>query len=124
LVRHGWHKWILRKAMEDELPSDVVWRRVKMGFPYPYERFFSTYRDVINLILSKASNPYVNFGRSERLHENWRALSFILWYEYFLNDNRDLFNSIETMVTGREAIREPAYVPEFRRDAVLKVPAN
>jgi asparagine synthase (glutamine-hydrolysing) len=115
LLRHGWHKWILRKAMEDILPADIVWRRVKMGFPYPYERFFNTYSDVVDHILCNAKNPYVDFTRPEQLRTNWRALSFLLWYEYFMNENHALFAQIENMVAGRETAPEAAYIPEFRR---------
>ena len=37
LIRDGWMKWLLRCAMEDLLPRDVVWRKRKMGFPFPTE---------------------------------------------------------------------------------------
>jgi asparagine synthase (glutamine-hydrolysing) len=119
LLRHGWHKWILRKAMEDLLPQDVVWRRVKMGFPYPYERFYQSYSDVIDTILATARNPYVDLSRPERLRENWRALSFLLWYELFINGNHELFMRIESMVGARESTHEPSYAPEFRRNTIL-----
>ncbi len=119
LIRDGWHKWILRKAMEPLLPAEVVWRRVKMGFPYPYERFFATYRDVVDTILAKARNPYINLARKDRLRTEWNGLSFILWYEYFINDNRALFQTLETMVAGRESSVEPAYTPEFRRSYII-----
>jgi asparagine synthase (glutamine-hydrolysing) len=113
LLRHGWHKWILRKAMEDLLPAEVVWRRVKMGFPYPYERFFATYRPLVELILSEARNPYINPDRYEQLMTDWHGLSFILWYEFFINDNKALFRKIETMAaaTGTPAVAR--YTPEF-----------
>jgi asparagine synthase (glutamine-hydrolysing) len=113
LLRHGWHKWILRKAMEDLLPAEVVWRRVKMGFPYPYERFFATYRPIVELILSEARNPYINPDRYEQLMTDWHGLSFILWYEFFINDNKALFRKIETMAaaTGTPAVAR--YTPEF-----------
>jgi asparagine synthase (glutamine-hydrolysing) len=117
LIRDGWHKWILRKALEPLLPAEVVWRRVKMGFPYPYERFYATYGDVVDVILTHTRNPYVALDRKERLHNDWQALSFILWYEYFMNDNLDLFATIEAMVAGRERSGEPAYIPEFRRSS-------
>lgn len=113
LIRHGWHKWILRKAMEDSLPADVVWRRVKMGFPYPYERFFTTYRGIIDLILSEARNPYIDFSRNERLRTDWNALSFILWYEFFINENKSLFTRIEEMSAAIERPTTMAYVPEY-----------
>jgi asparagine synthase (glutamine-hydrolysing) len=115
LIRHGWHKWILRKAMEDSLPADVVWRRVKMGFPYPYERFFSTYRGIIDVILREARNPYIDFSRYERLRTDWNALSFILWYEFFINDNLSLFKKIEEMARAIERPERSVYVPEFMK---------
>jgi asparagine synthase (glutamine-hydrolysing) len=123
LLRHGWHKWILRKAMEELLPQDVVWRRVKMGFPYPYERFYQSYREVIDTILATARNPYVDLSRPERLRENWRALSFLLWYELFINGNHELFTRIESMVGARESTHEPSYAPEFRRNTMLPLSA-
>lgn len=112
LIRHGWHKWILRKAMEGHLPPDVVWRKVKMGFPYPYERFFAWHRPVVDLILKSANNPYIDFSRAERFRTNWRTISFILWYEYFINNNTGLFRDIERRF-GTEATDTPAYRPAF-----------
>ena len=113
LIRHGWHKWILRKAMERHLPEGVVWRKVKMGFPYPYERFYSTYRPIVETILSGARNPYINLRRKELLRTNWKALSFILWYEYFFNENHALFDSIERMVGNTTKTGNETYRPEF-----------
>ncbi|MGH7546738.1 MAG: asparagine synthase (glutamine-hydrolyzing) [Gemmatimonadales bacterium] len=34
-MRHGWSKWAFRKAMELDLPADIVWRRDKQGFSNP-----------------------------------------------------------------------------------------
>jgi asparagine synthase (glutamine-hydrolysing) len=124
LVRHGWHKWILRKAMEDSLPADVVWRRVKMGFPYPYDRFFAESRSVIDLILAEARNPYIDIDRNERLRTNWNTLSFILWYELFFNDNKSLFQKIEEMSAAIERPLATNYVPEFRKKSGRTVPAR
>ena len=118
LVRHGWHKWILRKAMEDLLPADVVWRRAKMGFPYPYEAFFAKYRAEIDLILESARNPFIDCSKKQRLRTDWRALSFILWYEFFFNDNRQLFKRIEGMVGQAAPAPASQYVPAFLESAV------
>ncbi len=115
LVRDGWHKWILRKAMEDRLPAEVVWRRAKMGFPYPYERFFEKYRPVVDLILDNARNPFIDTSRKTRLRTDWRALSFLLWYECFFNDNRALFSRVEAMAEQQPHAR--TYVPAFLRPA-------
>jgi asparagine synthase (glutamine-hydrolysing) len=35
LIRGGWTKYALRRAVEDLLPAEVVWRRHKMGYPFP-----------------------------------------------------------------------------------------
>ena len=34
-VRHGWTKWILRLAVKDLLPPEIVWRKDKLGFATP-----------------------------------------------------------------------------------------
>lgn len=113
LIRDGWQKWILRKAMERYLPAEVVWRKTKMGFPFPYESFVESNRAVIDLILSEARNPYVDFRKRDVLARDWRALSFLLWYEYFFNENYELFDRIENAVAHRVETETPAYRPEF-----------
>jgi len=34
-IRYGWTKWLLRLAVEDLLPPEIVWRKDKMGFATP-----------------------------------------------------------------------------------------
>jgi asparagine synthase (glutamine-hydrolysing) len=34
-LRNGWTKWVLRRAMEDRLPADIVWRKDKQPFTNP-----------------------------------------------------------------------------------------
>ena len=34
-MRQGWSKWVFRKAMERDLPPEIVWRRDKQGFANP-----------------------------------------------------------------------------------------
>ena len=96
LIRHGWHKWILRKALEDVLPQDIVWRKKKMGFPFPFGRFLSNSQKFIKIIVQNASNPYVDLSSAIGLmqRENWRLLSFLLWYELFFNSNHEIFSQI------------------------------
>lgn len=108
LIRDGWHKWILRKAMEPHLPSEVVWRRAKMGFPFPYESFFRANRHIVALVLSEARNPWVDARKKEIVARDWRAVSFLLWYEYFFNENAALFARIERMAAqGNAGVRLP-----------------
>jgi asparagine synthase (glutamine-hydrolysing) len=34
-IRNGWTKWILRKTMENKLPSEIAWRSDKIGYEPP-----------------------------------------------------------------------------------------
>ena len=39
-IRDGWTKWIQRQAVDGTLPSDIVWRRDKVGFETPEQQWF------------------------------------------------------------------------------------
>ena len=39
LLNNGWTKFILRKSMEDCLPKKIVWRKDKVGFETPQEKW-------------------------------------------------------------------------------------
>jgi len=39
-IRSGWTKYIARMSMQDFLPSDIVWRKDKMGWPIPEDYWF------------------------------------------------------------------------------------
>ncbi len=43
-IRHGWTKWILRQAMANELPADIVWRKKKIGFEPPQKEWMKDKR--------------------------------------------------------------------------------
>lgn len=34
-IRQGWTKWLLRKAMENDMPAEIVWRKDKIGYEPP-----------------------------------------------------------------------------------------
>lgn len=97
LVRDGWHKWIVRKAVEDFLPQEVLWRRSKMGFPFPEKRFFAESRSRIDHILREADNPYVDTALllAKGRCQDWRIISFLLWHEMYINDNSTLFARLQ-----------------------------
>lgn len=111
LIRNGWHKWIFRKAVEDILPADVVWRRKKMGFPFPFETFHAKNRAIFEKIVRERDNPFLTSIPDEKITGNWRLVSFILWYEYFFNSNMKLFREIEEMSGSSGAVG--AYLPAY-----------
>jgi asparagine synthase (glutamine-hydrolysing) len=113
LFREGWHKWILRKAVEDILPTDVVWRRQKMGFPFPFDRFYAENQKIVDFILANAENPLLDLSQRDRFRADWKTLSFILWYELFFNENTTLFHRIEELARQMHPIEPGEYTPEF-----------
>jgi asparagine synthase (glutamine-hydrolysing) len=113
LFRDGWHKWILRKAVEDLLPENVVWRRQKMGFPFPFERFYSENEQIVDIILEGSENPYIDFSHKKHFRHDWKTLSFILWYELFFNENTSLFEKIERKAREMRPIEDYGYAPQF-----------
>lgn len=90
LIRDGWMKWILRQSVKDILPNEVVWRKVKMGFPFPYtewlniveERFFNSigYLDCPYLNLSQLKSSYQVLTHQNPLYL-WRLMSLALWWK-------------------------------------------
>jgi asparagine synthase (glutamine-hydrolysing) len=119
MIRNGWRKWILRKAMEDLLPQDVVWRKKKMGFPFPYERFQVENNAIMETILARSSNPFVDLSQKQSLKNNWKAISFVLWYELFFNENVDLLLDLQTMALRSHPPSDYGFTPEYLRNGFL-----
>ncbi len=38
-IKQGWTKWLLRHAIQDQLPASVVWRKDKIGFEPPQQQW-------------------------------------------------------------------------------------
>jgi len=92
LFHGGWTKYILRKAMEPYLPGKIIWRRRKMGFAFPYRKYFSEKAGVFEPLmteLAKVGVPVGEFGSYEELlrydpHLLWRLLSTAIWVKHNL----------------------------------------
>lgn len=72
LMRDGWMKWILREAMDKDLPTDVTWRRNKAGFPFPLQDWLLTHEQRFLAMLTPLDCPYID---NKGLHDNWKALA-------------------------------------------------
>ena len=70
-----------------------------MGFPFPYESFFSESKQVINSVAQQAKNPYLDLqsGLGSNPTLNWRMTSFSLWYELFFHSNEGLYKKISEL---------------------------
>ncbi len=129
LIRHGWQKWIIRKAFQELLPDEVVWRKPKVGFPIPFQRFVVTSPPTIQTLLKQLRNSYVDLLSFERLAKQraqnpdewsahvdwWRMISFLLWYELFVNHNHELFAIIQREQRDSTDYVEDEFQPQFLR---------
>ena len=134
LIRHGWHKWIVRKAFQELLPQEVVWRKQKAGFPIPFQRFVVTSPPTIQMLLKQSRNPYVDLPLFERFAKQceqnqsewsahidwWRMVSFLLWYELFVNHNQELFARIQEEQRHSTAYVEDKFEPQFLHPGLLR----
>jgi asparagine synthase (glutamine-hydrolysing) len=129
LIRHGWQKWIIRKAFEKLLPQEVVWRKQKGGFPIPLRRFVATSPPTIQALLKELRNSYVDLSLFERFAKHraqnldewsahidwWRMISFLLWYELFVSHNQELFIRIQREQSDSTDYVEDEFEPQFLR---------
>ena len=103
-IRNGEGKYIVKKAVEDILPHDIIYR-TKMGFPTPLRNWLMSARaEPLLKRLTKKDNflaPHVRMPAVEALLERhrrgqedctdriWRLLNLVLWGDVFFTDRRD-----------------------------------
>jgi asparagine synthase (glutamine-hydrolysing) len=97
LIRDGWMKWLLRCAMEDHLPRDVVWRKRKMGFPFPLKQWLGRFKDRILSMIQPLDSPYLNMKRFNSGYDTirdhdpaylWCLVSLALWWKRCVQGDR------------------------------------
>lgn len=91
----GHMKHLLKTTFKDVLPSEIVNRRDKMGFPVPLKEWFSgeLRGEVTDIFrnLKEKHRPFINadavlanFGKDSRFsRKTWGLLSLELWYQRF-----------------------------------------
>jgi asparagine synthase (glutamine-hydrolysing) len=101
LIHDGWQKYLLRMAVADLLPKQVVWRRQKMGFPFPIREWLFESRDLAIRNAVGIDCPYINVKALFDSYSDfikvapitlWRLLSLILWWRRVIED-RPIFGS-------------------------------
>jgi asparagine synthase (glutamine-hydrolysing) len=118
-IRGGSRKYILKKAVEDVLPEDIIYRK-KMGFPTPFQQWMSEPRaaKIFNLLRARDGilAEYLDRKEIDRLldrHERricdatdriWRLLNLQMWDEIFLRGKRT-----ELFEQGLMQTQESAY---------------
>ncbi len=108
-LRGGEGKFILKRAIEDLLPHDIIYRK-KMGFPTPLrswlqdarsENLFAILRDKEGILASYIDRTELESllnrqrsGREDCTDRIWRLLNFQLWGDIFLTGRRDRRESL------------------------------
>ena len=96
LIRDGWHKWILRETTKDILPKKVVWRKQKMGFPFPMTQWLIHSKPIIKKNLSDVDCPYLNISQLFHSYDDlqaqnpnmlWRLIIFGLWWKRLIQND-------------------------------------
>lgn len=100
IIRNGWNKYILREAVNDLLPEDIVKRRNKIGFTTPEHEWFMRMKNRIYSIFlsdSFAKRKYINQQETLRAFQRfiegktddtlllWRLLNLELWMRVFID---------------------------------------
>lgn len=95
LIEQGWHKNVLRRAVEDLLPQEVVWRRNKMGFPFPFREWLLVSRPLVKKNAEGIECPYVDLSALDKHYEEllriapltlWRIVSVMLWWRRVIEE--------------------------------------
>jgi len=86
LFKNGWTKYLLRKAMEPYLPAKILWRRVKMGFRFPFGVYLARHREIFEPFWRQvARRGLLEGGRDydQSLREDpiglWRVIVTGMW---------------------------------------------
>jgi asparagine synthase (glutamine-hydrolysing) len=90
LIRDGWLKWVLRKAVEPGLPPEVTWRKVKMGFPFPLAEWLREAKPRLSTLAKGEATPCVDRAKLFQVYDAlaashpaylWRCLSAVMWWD-------------------------------------------
>jgi asparagine synthase (glutamine-hydrolysing) len=81
-IRDGWTKWILRKAVEDVLPKEIVWRTNKLGFEAPESIWLGAHENAMKREI-EGSRILEEIADRKRLIQDFARLSLKERWAYF-----------------------------------------
>jgi asparagine synthase (glutamine-hydrolysing) len=86
-IKNGWSKYILRKSINNEVPSSITWRKNKIGFELPQDEIMQELELELNQLLEKSS--IINkITHKNKLKKNlpemdhrtkWRLYNIVKW---------------------------------------------
>ena len=90
-IHHGWTKYPLRKFIDTWLPSDIAWRRTKVGFEAPDDIWLRLHNAEMQRVIGESmlvrslTKPkrFQNLCNSVNKSTLWRLYSVALWEQAF-----------------------------------------
>ncbi len=94
-IKDGWTKYILRKVVDNILPSNIVWRKNKLGFEAPTETWLDSIKDMMmsSILDSKMVTELADSIDFDKLDEKqkWKLFNIAKWEEIYdvkIKDNK------------------------------------
>ena len=103
-IYQGWNKYLLRKSMEDILPTPIGYRKDKIGFATPSSEWLGTLRDDLRSFITRDIEEFINvkallddwdsllesrpkWGQTQNdtlaYPDVWRIINFAVWWKVF-----------------------------------------
>jgi asparagine synthase (glutamine-hydrolysing) len=83
IFNEGWTKYILRKSIEGIVPDDITWRKDKVGYEPPQEKWLQKLLPFYEGFKKKSN--YLDFTGGKKVKEadltNWKWLMLKLYME-------------------------------------------
>jgi asparagine synthase (glutamine-hydrolysing) len=83
-INSGFTKWALRKTMDGKMPDSITWRKNKIGFAAPAEKWAGTLKEEMNRkISSSIILRELNLKQSHAPNGQYLLYSLALWEELY-----------------------------------------
>jgi asparagine synthase (glutamine-hydrolysing) len=98
---NGWSKYILRRALSDRLPSEIAWRKTKLGYPTPEANWLrqgsatvrrvletqALHPDMATYIRPEAVRQMLALGDTELAEAPglWRIFNLAVWFDLYFH---------------------------------------
>ena len=81
-IKEGWTKYLLRRAVENKLPSEVAWRKNKFGFEAPVRTWLRDESIFTNAIRNSSILNKISKGASDQIKDKkmlWKLYNIARW---------------------------------------------
>lgn len=82
-IHSGWSKYALRKAMDGQLPSEIAWRKDKMGFEAPERTWLASAREPMKRAIA-GSEILASIAQRDRLLREFDRLPLRRQWAYYM----------------------------------------